>query len=538
MRGTRHRYVMLALLAVLAAGVRLSADVRTLAAAWAPPSDRAARVREEGQVVADLGNGTYQNPILAGEFPDPSVVRVGNDYYMTHTPGPAAPALLVWHSRDLVNWEPLGPALPSSVGDIWAPDLSFHNGVFYIYFPARVRDAGGREHRTNFVVTATNPAGPWSEPVDLRLSGIDPGHVMDAAGRRFLYLDDGKMVHLSADGLRATSAPAKVYDGWDIPSDWNVECKCLESPKLFFRQGYYYLVSAQGGTAGPSTSHMIVVARSTSPEGPWQNMPGNPLLRTKTRAERWWSQGHGTILEAVDGTWWVVFHAFENGYRTLGRQTLLLPVEWTPDRWPQIAARVATAGGLTKPMGDSVGHGLPLSDTFAAPWTGWQWRHAGTDSARLFEAAEGALRVHARGTGAADATLLWVLPGNHSYDAQVEVEAPRGVEAGLLLHYDRLNFAGAGTSAGRTFVTLRGRPRDQVALPPGITRIFLRVRNSEHDVELLHSTDGRVWTRFETGLDLSGYHHDTFPDWQTLKIALYAAGHGIAIFRGFTYRGH
>jgi hypothetical protein len=90
-------------------------------------------------------------------------------------------------------------------------------------------------------------------------------------------------------------------------------------------------VSAQGGTAGPSTSHMIVVARAKSPAGPWENMPSNPLLRTRDRAERWWSQGHGTILEAADGTWWVVYHAFENGYRTLGRQTLLMPIEWTAD---------------------------------------------------------------------------------------------------------------------------------------------------------------------------------------------------------------
>jgi beta-xylosidase len=522
---------------VAPAGCALALSVALWALGAAAPGDRVSSVRDERQPIADLGNGTYRNPVLAGEYPDPSVVRVGPDYYMTHTPGPAAPALLVWHSRDLVNWEPLGPALSSSVGDIWAPDIGWHDGRFYIYFPARIRGAGGGDHRTNYVVTAKDPAGPWSAPVDLGLGGIDPGHVVDTSGRRYLYLDDGRVARLSDDGLRATSAPSKVYDGWDIPADWNIECKCLESPKLFFRRGYYYLVSAEGGTAGPSTSHMVIVARSPSPEGPWQNMPGNPLLRTRTRAERWWSQGHGTIIEAADGTWWIVFHAFENGYRTLGRQTLLLPVAWTADGWPEVPADAATARTWTKPVGANVGHGLPLSDAFTAPWAGWQWRHPGDVGAGPFTAGSGEWRVRATGAGSADAAMQWVLPVNHSYEAQVEVEAPPGVEAGVLLHYDRDNFAGAGMASGRVFAILRGRPRDEVGLPPGATRVFLKVRNIEHDVELLHSADGLAWTRFETGLDMSGYHHDTFPDWQTLKIALYAAGDGTAVFRGFTYRG-
>ncbi len=499
--------------------------------------DRAARVIAENQMRADLGDGRYLNPILPGDHPDPSVVRVGGDYYMTHTSGTASPALTVWHSRDLVNWRPLGCALRRTVGDIWAPDITFLGGRFHIYFPALVTAPDGISRRTNFVITATNPAGPWSDPVDLNVGGIDPGHVVDATGRRFLYLSGGMMARLDADGTKLLGPPVKVYDGWDIPGEWNIECKCLESPKLFFRRPFYYLVSAEGGTAGPSTSHMIVVARAASPEGPWENMPANPLLRTKRRAERWWSQGHGTILEAADGTWWVMYHGYENGFRTMGRATLLLPVEWTPDGWPRIPEGADPGQPLRKPAGENVGHGMPLSDSFAATkmpcrWSYWEGA-AGEDT---YAPGGGALRMRARGTSVADAALLTVKPANHSYEAQVEVEVPAGAEAGLIIHYDGRRFGGLGVAGDEVFVYSKGERGDTAKRPAG-GRLFLKIRNVEHDIELFYGTDGAVWTKFRGGLEMSGFHHDTFGEWSFLKIGLYAFGSGTATFRDFKYQG-
>ncbi|MEN6310564.1 MAG: family 43 glycosylhydrolase [Acidobacteriota bacterium] len=314
-----------------ARGVLALAALACVMAGAVVAPDRPARYRQEGQPAADLGNGLYRNPILAGDYPDPSVVRVGADYYLTHSSGTATPGLLVWHSRDLVNWEPIGHALKDFAGDVWAPDIVYDRGLFFIYFPARVAGAGGKSRQTCFVITSRSPSGPWSRPIDLNVEGIDPGHAADGLGNRYLYVDGGRVIRLARDGLRTEGELRKVYDGWAYPDDWNVECMCLESPKVVARGGYYYLVSAEGGTAGPSTSHMIVVARSKSPAGPWENSPLNPLLRTASRAERWWSQGHGTLIEAADGTWWVMYHGFDNGFRTLGRQTLLMPVEWTAD---------------------------------------------------------------------------------------------------------------------------------------------------------------------------------------------------------------
>ena len=494
--------------------------------------------RTDGRPMADQGHGTYVNPIFAGEYPDPSVVRVGADYYMTHTSGTASPGLLVWHSRDLVNWEPLGPALAESPGDVWAPDITYVKGLFYIYFPALVRDAGGKSHRTNFVITASNPGGPWSKPRDLNVGGIDPGHVMDKDGRRYLYLDDGLMVPLSEDGLRVTGTPTRTYNGWDIPRDWNIECKCLESPKVFTRGDFFYLVSAQGGTAGPSTSHMIVVARSRSPLGPWENMPTNPLLRTASRAERWWSQGHGTLVDSPDGRWWVVYHAFENGYRTLGRQTLLLPVEWTSDGWPRISGGATGDKPLAKPAGQAVNGDLRLSDSFEGPGLGrqWHWWTPGI-APGTYQVGGGALVMKAAGTNAASASLLTLGPVNHAYEVEVDVEREGNVEAGLLLHYDAANFGGIGLG-GRGIVTyLKAAPLERKALEPVPQRLRLKIQNIEHDVRLFYSVDGRTWEPMETGMEMSGYHHDTLRNWNWLKIGLYAAGEGSATFRNFQYRG-
>ena len=226
----------------------------------------------------ETAGANYNNPIMAGDYADPTVLRVGDDYYMTHSSFNDMPGLQIWHSRNLVDWEPVGYALHQHVGNVWAPDMIAHDGRFYIYFPVWVytdEEGGGR--RTNFVVTADRPEGPWSEPVELGCERIDPGHIADREGNRYLYVSGGYMRPLTRDGLAFDGPLEKVYDGWDYPEEWIVSNRGLESHKLFFRDGYYYLVSAEGGTDGPTTGHMVVAARSESPTGPWENSPLNPL---------------------------------------------------------------------------------------------------------------------------------------------------------------------------------------------------------------------------------------------------------------------
>ena len=281
-------------------------------------ADKQANGHKKGEIyltehtrAGDLGDGTYMNPVLSGDYADPSVLRVGEDYYLTHSSFTFAPGMLIWHSKDLVNWRPICKALDSYIGDIWAPDFIEHNGHFYIYVPIDGKI---------MAITAPSPEGPWSNPVDLGLQAIDPGHVVDKDGNRYLHTGGGYMTKLSDDGLSIAGETIKVYEGWKFPEEWIVEGNFLESPKLFYRNGYYYLTSAQGGSSGPPTSHMVVSARSLTPWGPFENSPYNPIIRTQSREERWYSKGHGTLVDTPDDDWWILFHAYEKGSYTLGRQ--------------------------------------------------------------------------------------------------------------------------------------------------------------------------------------------------------------------------
>ena len=227
--------------------------------------------------------GTYVNPVIAGDHPDAGALRVGNDYYLVHTTDHYSPGLLIWHSRDLVHWKARGAAFGAYYGAVWAPFLCEYKGLFYIYY--------SRDGKI-FVVHATHPLGPWSKPVSLDLRGIDPTHGATAEGRRVLYMAGGDMAELSDDGLSVKEQPRKVLVPWTIPDTWQVECECLEAPKLLFRTGYYYLSVAEGGTSGPPTSHMVLSARSRNIDGPWEWSPHNPIIHTQIRAETWWSQPH------------------------------------------------------------------------------------------------------------------------------------------------------------------------------------------------------------------------------------------------------
>lgn len=323
----------------------------------------------EGQRKADLGNGTFLNPILSGDRPDPSILKDGDDYYMTHSSFDAYPGLLIWQSRDLVNWQPVGPALVTNVGSVWAPDLVKHKGRYYIYFP------GVGPYRSNYVVWADDIRGPWSPPIDLKLARIDPGHAVGPDGKRYLFLSAGFLVQLADDGLSVIGEPKKVYDGWKYPDDWVVETFAQEGPKILRRGDYYYMVLAEGGTAGPPTGHMIVAARSRTIEGSWENSPYNPVVRTQSSGERWWSKGHGTLVEDAAGKWWMVYHAYENGFYTLGRQTLLEPVEWTKDGWFRActASPCRTISRATKwaSSGASTTATPPTVNDFATRTTAW-----------------------------------------------------------------------------------------------------------------------------------------------------------------------
>ncbi len=249
--------------------------------------------------------GTCLSSVIAGDHPDAGAIRVGKDYYLVHTTDHYTPGFLIWHSTDLVHWQVAGAALDQYYGAAWAPFLYEYKGLYYIYYPCNGKI---------FVVTANAPLGPWSKPASLALHGIDRADGVTPEGRRVLYLAGGVMAELSSDGLSVTQKPRKVVETWPIPQDWQIECDCLEAPKLLFRDGYYYLNVSEGGTSGSPTSHMVLSPRSRNNAGPWEWSPYNPIVHTYSKTERWWSKGHGRLVDASDGSWWMTLHAYQNGW--------------------------------------------------------------------------------------------------------------------------------------------------------------------------------------------------------------------------------
>jgi xylan 1,4-beta-xylosidase len=495
---------------------------------------------------ADLGNGYFRNPVL-GPGSDNTVVKVGSDYYMMA--GGGWPDQLIWHSRDLVNWAPVTRTLRKFDGGAWASELTYYKGKFYIYTtqsdPSRgnvgqhrsllvpVRSQGDKQWK-NIVMWADHPEGPWSDPIDLGVYGLfDPGHVVDQQGNRYLYFNRGMMIRLAPDGLSAVGELKKVYDGWAYPKDWAVSCLCLEAPKLFYKDGYYYLMSAEGGTDGPTTAHMEVVARSKSVEGPWENSPYNPLVHNASPNNKWWRQGHGTIVQDDAGKWWFLYTGFENGYTVYGKQSLLLPIEWTEDGWPRVPFGASPSDTLNKPAGENIGHGMPLSDDFSNTTLGIQWTYPpSTKPEEAFKIGDGKLVMKAAGTlhGKAavlpmDATMLGVLPLNHAYEAEVEISIPETAEAGLLLSSGGNNGSWASVGLHKGEVFRNGDHSDFVDSKD--THLFVRLRNMNYDISAYYSTDGKAWTPFSFATYVTDGR----------RLFLYAAGSGEVVFRNFKYHG-
>jgi xylan 1,4-beta-xylosidase len=470
---------------------------------------------------------TYVNPVLGGDHPDAGAIRVGNEFFLTHSSFDYAPGLPIWRSQDLVNWTLAGTALQKYYGSVWAPYLCEHGGHFYIYFPC---------NNQLHVVHAPHPLGAWSEPINLEVNAIDPAHIA-ANGRRYLHFGGGFMLELSSDGLSVKSPARKVFEPWPIPGNFHVECQCLEGPELLQRGEYFYLTVAEGGTAGPPTSHMVVSARSMSPEGPWEYSPFNPVAHTASSAERWMSVGHGRLVEATDGSWWMTAHAYEKGFRSLGRQLLLLPIEWTPDGWFRLPAGISPEKPIAMP-GPGAGQRQPLnlSDEFTSPDLSLQWQFWRELDRARFRTGDGRLVLAARGNSLADTSPLTCITGGHCYTIEVEIECEPGCEAGLLLYYNPEHSCGIRIGPEGIGVRLASGYNPETGVKA--SRATLRIVNDGQEVDFYFRLPGEYWKRTQESAEVAGINHNVLGGFLSLRPALYACGSGHAVFRSFRYADH
>lgn len=459
-----------------------------------------------------------QTLILPGDYADPTILKDGDDYYMTHSPFYYQPGFLIWHSRDLFNWEPVSRAGEEWSGSAWAPDLQKVGDTYYIYFPA---------DDTNWVMTAKDIRGPWTKPADTGIKGIDPGLAVTPDGKRYLFTSAGYVTPLTDDGLRRSGETRKVYDGWAYPHEWETECMCLESPKITYHNGYYYMTSAEGGTAGPATSHMAVCARAKDIYGPWENSPYNPVVHTYSDVEKWWSKGHGSLVEGPDGQWWIVYHAYEKGAYFLGRQTLMEPVEWTE-------------GGWYRPVKDLDIKVVPerkasLSDDFDGDGLGWQWTGWKEDITRSVFVKKGRAIVPARGAVPHEGRLMLITATDSEYSVETEVTIKdKGLKAGLVLFYNE--HAYAGLLCDSKAFTVYKTPEAVEEIPNDIGRsVFVRMDFRKGLLDISVSADGDDWSLLCADVDVSEFHHNRFGAFLALRPALCSLGSGQAEFHHFVY---
>jgi xylan 1,4-beta-xylosidase len=263
-------------------------------------------------------------------------------------------------------------------------------------------------------------------------------------------------------------------------------------------------------------------------------------VRSRSSLEPWWSRGHATAVEGPAGDWWMLYHGYERGFHTLGRQTLLEPVEWRGDGWLH-----ALGGDLSQPMrkpADIAGaaHGFALSGPVSADRFGVQWcfHQPGPDEmARVVHQGD-VLRLAAAGTSPADAAVLTCIVGDRAWQAEITLELDGDdAEGGLLLFYNPRAFVGLGFTTDTLKTWQYGEELEWARQPNTARHLRLRMGNDAHVASWEYSTDnGATWTRHGTRMEVSGLHHNTFGGFLSLRVALYAAGGGAVRLSNFVYR--
>ena len=493
-----------------------------------------------------LQAGNFRNPILPGFYPDPSIVRVGPDFYLVNSTFGYFPGLPIHHSRDLVDWQQIGNAIdrPDQLDygndeltrGLFAASISYHDGTFYIVNTCFYCDGG------NFLIHARDPAGPWSDPVWLPVHGIDPSLFFDDDGSTWVVHNDVPDGPLRYDGHRAiwlqriNPATGQAIGARrllvDAGADPASNPEHVEGPHLFKHDGWYYLTAAEGGTG---EQHAQMVWRSRDLAGPYQPGPDNPVLTQRdldpARPAPVTSTGHADFVELADGSWWAVFLAtrpYRGNQYNLGRETFLLPVQWH-DGWPQVLPRNAAVPlQLPRPplpataSTDSAAFGW--NETFNAPRLPPQWLTLHPPHDAWFATGSDGLHLQAGSTAlgtqgeAGQAHYLGHRLQHHHATLEMQLDTGSvadGELAGLaLLQNERHHYVlGVENNGGKRQLALYLRAGEQdpdtgrllasAALPTGIADVRLRLRVDGPRAQAWYATSDGQWQRLGEELDAS-----------------------------------
>ena len=484
-------------------------------------------------------SATYSNPVIPGDHPDPSLTRIGGEFWATSTSSAWAPVFPLLHSRDLVNWDLAGAVFDQapqwSAGNYWAPEISYFKGRVYLYYTARRR--GGP--LCVAVATADRPAGPYTDHGPMiceDVGSIDPVTAVDEKGDRYLiWKRDGnsqkqptpiQIQKLSEDGTTLVGAKTEL-----IRNDEPWEGQLVEGPFVLHRNGWFYLFYSAAGCCGVKCDYRVGVARARHLLGPYEKYAKNPILSSN---QRWVCPGHGSVTVDVQGREFFLYHAYDpKNSIFVGRQGLLDRVEWTPDEWPVID------GG----EGPSIDAQLPFpsqppaetASVFDDNFRGkklrpeWQWPWDQPPTVSFGDGSGGCLELAPRGSRASDrvGAVLAIEPLTGDYHATVQLD-PHGLRdddwAGLTAYGDENNALGIALHQKSITVWRRRAAKDATtattARPPG-SAVYLKMQVSGGDqYTFAYSGDGTHWTALNESL--SG---DYLPPWDlATRIAISAGG--------------
>ncbi|MEM1182386.1 MAG: glycoside hydrolase family 43 protein [Acidobacteriota bacterium] len=496
-----------------------------------------------------LADDEFRNPILAGYYPDPSVVQVDSDYYLVNSTFGFFPGLPVFHSRDLVNWTQISNAVHRAdqmsfegmdlgLNGLYAPAIEYRDGTFYVINTCI--GCGG-----NFIVNSTDPAGPWSDPIWLpHLGGIDPSLFFDDDGKTYIVHHDNPVEPLYAGHTEISvmevdpvtfeplSDDVLLVDGADEapwPTEW------IEGPHLYKVDGRYYLSAAGGGTG---YRHGQLVYRSDTVFGPYEPNPENPVLTQlglpDDREDPVTATGHGDFFQDAQGDWWIVFLGTrvydldpehpDPGHFHTGRETFMLPVTWE-NGWPRVLKEKPVPYVVKRPdhpagppAARAMTGNFSVTETFREPELGLHWLFIRTPTSRWWRTGDGELVLEPRaeriGDGAQPSFVgrrLAHMKASVGTTLRFNPQS-EGAEAGLLaLQNDRFYYAfGLGLDAdGDTVLRVRKRAgaddparghvlaEEKIDAPTGAP-IHLRLEIDRPRLDFGYSLDGEV---YETLLD-------------------------------------
>ena len=507
---------------------------------------------------------TFRNPILTGFYPDPSICRAGEDYYLVTSTFEYFPGLPIFHSRDLVHWRQIGHVLdrPSQLpldgvrpsGGLFAPTIRYSRGVFYVINTL----VDGTTRSGNFIVTATDPAGPWSEPFWLEgADGIDPSLFFDEdadsnrrgrvwyTGSRLAAGSDFKQGHteiwlqeFDLQSMRLIGEQHVIWDGAAKDAVWS------ESPHLYKSDGRYYLLTAEGGTAH---HHAVSVARSEVITGPYAGNRGNPILTHRHLGLDYpiVGTGHADLVDTPSGEWWMVLLAmrpYGGYYYNLGRETFLAPVRWE-EGWPIVSPGTGRVE-LTYPAPDLPTRdwpSAPARDEFDQPTLAPQWFFLRTprDDFWSLNDRSGYLRLRlrpARLSERANPSFVGRRQQHLHFSAQTALEFTPQVEhecAGFaLVQNDQFHFCFVVTRTVQPVIRLIKRAAGVEEIlaeqPIAAGRCYLKVEAHEQAYHFYAAAEPDQWQPVAEGVDGRILSTPVAGGFVGAVIALYASSNGQA----------